>query len=40
MFVIITKNDKYLNIIFFNLLKSKIVLKVLLALITVNKNLE
>ena len=41
MLVIITKNDKYLNsIFFFNFLKSKTVLKVLLALITVNKNLE
>ena len=38
--VIVTKNDRYLNNIkFFNFLKSNGVLKVLFALIPVNKDL-
>ena len=40
MLVIITKNDKYLNSIFVNFLKSSTVLEVLFALIPVNKDLE
>ena len=41
MLAIITKNNKYLNsILFFNFLKSNSVLKVLFALIPINKKLE
>ena len=40
MLVIITKSDKYLNCIIFNFLKLNTVLKVLFALIPVNKDLK